>query len=74
MNTPSSKSRRANRSELVGSLEEDTDDQDVQNCDAQTSGSVDSTKVFGEKEWKKPTKVITQICECDKAKVMWASR
>ena len=48
VNKLSLKSKRSNRLELLSSLEENNGDEDiVQNPDAQTSGSLDITKVYG---------------------------
>ena len=77
VNKASFKSKRSNRFELLGSLKENNDDEDiVQNPDAQTSGSHDNTKVYGgnKKKCKKATKVKTQTCEYNKREMKQASR
>ena len=72
LNKPICKSKHCNRFELLGSLEEHNDDEDiVQNPDVQTSGSLDNAEMCGgnKKKCKKVTKVKTQTCEYNKAEM-----
>ena len=74
---PTGKSKHSNRYELLGSLEENHDDEDiVQNPNVQTYGSLANKKIYGgnNKKCKMVTEVKTQTCEYNKAEVKWASR